>query len=80
MFEEDERIECNEYQFDANWSEKIEDELAKLVVEKGEFIKKLEDTGTTWYTLYKHEGQYYVGLCDFNDLWELSEEDQAYFL
>lgn len=73
--EEKDDIFSMEDGFDANWFDKIEDDLAKKVIENGKEISKIEDNGTSWYTIYKYEGSHYVGLCDFHDLWLITDDE-----
>lgn len=60
--------------FDANWFDAIDKELANKVIQEGKQIRKFEDNGTTWWTLYTYENEQYIGLCDFTDMWLVDEE------
>lgn len=77
MFEHDdeEKLFDMENGFDANWFDKVDDEMAKNIINEGLCVKRIEQTDATWYTIYKYKKNSYVGLCDFADIWFIDEED-----
>lgn len=60
--------------FDANYFDKLDDQIAKEIMTSGKEISRFQDTGSTWWTLYLYKGIKYVGLCDFEDIWVLDDE------
>lgn len=79
MFNENEKEDQDFFKptedgFDVNWNDKVDENLAAEVIDDGVLVRKFEDTSSTWWSHYKLNNKNYVGLCDFNDIWEVDEE------
>lgn len=75
MYDEQDKEFLDTESFDANWFDKLDDEKAAKILSEGSKIKEFDNTGSSWWTLYKFNNVFYVGLCDYSDIWEVEEED-----
>lgn len=66
--------------FDRNWFDKIDADEAKKVVSSANIIGTFEEDGSICWTVYKLKEKYYIGLSDFEDIWESNKEEIEKYL
>lgn len=75
------RSECNvedfdfseEEDFELNWNDSVNKELANKVVSSGELLGRFDENTITWWSVYKLDGVFYVSMSDFDDVFEVNE-------
>ena len=66
--------------FDANWNKRINKEKAKIVISESVCLGRSNYVKDTYWTCYKLRDEYYIGLCDNDDIWEVEKSDIENYL
>jgi hypothetical protein len=60
--------------FNANWDERIDKELARDIIKNGKFLGDGECEKDCYWRGYEKDGKFYLGLNDGYNLWEVNED------
>lgn len=56
-----------------DWKDRVEKNVAKRVRDTAKHIGTSESEKGCFWSIYLLDGTFYIGLCDFPDIWEIDE-------
>lgn len=61
--------------FNANWDDKLKEEISKKIVKEATILGHSDSEKDCYWTCYKLNNKYYIGLNDESDIWEVEKSD-----